>query len=111
MFKSQNGGASWSDVNGTFLTNTDVLALAVDPLTPGTLYAGTDSGAVYKSTNGGDTWEAASEGLGDVRYVSALAIDPQHPINLYAGTSEGVFKSTNGAVPGAWPTPVWALSM
>ena len=40
VFKSTNGGANWSAAN-TGLTNTDVRALAIDPATPTTLYAGT----------------------------------------------------------------------
>lgn len=48
MFKSTNGGANWSAAN-TGLTKTDVRALAIDPATPATLYAGTDGG-VFKTT-------------------------------------------------------------
>ena len=40
MFKSTNGGENWSAVN-TGLTDTYVNALAIDPATPTTLYAGT----------------------------------------------------------------------
>ena len=43
MFKSTNGGGSWSAVN-TGLTNPYVHALAIDPATTGTLYAGTTGG-------------------------------------------------------------------
>jgi hypothetical protein len=46
VFKSTNGGANWSAVN-TGLTNTDVRALAIDPTTPTTLYAGTYGGGVF----------------------------------------------------------------
>ena len=46
----------------TGLTNTDVLALAIDPATPATLYAGT-GGGVFKSTNGGGEWGAVNTGL------------------------------------------------
>ena len=53
MFKSTNGGATWSAVN-TGLTDTYVNALAIDPATPATLYAGTWGGGVFKSTNGGE---------------------------------------------------------
>jgi hypothetical protein len=49
VFKSTNGGASWSAVN-TGLTNTSVLALAIDPLTPSTVYAGTNGGGVFVSS-------------------------------------------------------------
>src|SRR3989449_3553889 len=69
-------------------------ALAIDPLTPTTLYAGT-SGGVFKSTDGGASWSASG-----LINVSALAIDPLTPTTLYAGTSVfgGVFKSTDGGV-------------
>ena len=40
-------------------------ALAIDPVTPTTLYAGTDGGGVFKSTNGGGNWSAVNTGLTD----------------------------------------------
>ena len=83
MFKSTNGGADWSAVN-IGLTNYYVYALAIDPATPSTLYAGTDGG-VFKSTNGGAAWSAFNTGLTNP-YVHALAIDPATPGTLYAGT-------------------------
>ena len=66
MFKSTNGGGNWSAVN-TGLTATDVHALAIDPATPATLYAGTDGGGVFKSTNGGGDWSAVNTGLTSYR--------------------------------------------
>jgi hypothetical protein len=84
----------------------DVLALAIDPITPTTLYAGTSDpagsgrGGVYKSTNGGASWTAVNTGLGQFPTVYALAIDPSIPTTLYAGTIDAVFKSTNGG--GSW---------
>ena len=72
-----------------------VHALAIDPVTPTTLYAGTDGGGVFKSTDGGGNWSAINTGLTNT-YVYALAIDPVTPTTLYAGTYDGVFKSTDG---------------
>ena len=72
-----------------------VYALAIDPATPSTLYAGTGGGGVFKSTNGGAAWSAVNTGLTST-VVNALAIDPVTPSTLYAGTRDGgVFKSTN----------------
>ena len=69
-----------------------IYTLAVDPVTPTILYAGT-GGGVFKSTDGGGTWSAFNTGLTDL-YVWALAIDPQTPTSLYAGTyRSGVFKT------------------
>ena len=73
----------------------NIEALAIDPHTPATVYAGNDAG-VFKSTNGGENWTAINTGLTNA-YVYALAIDPKTPATVYAGTiGDGVFKSTNG---------------
>jgi len=99
VFKSTNGGGSWSAVN-TGLTDTYGRALAIDPTTPATLYAGTEGG-VFKSTDGGGNWSAVNTGLPLYTSFYTLAIDPTTPATLYAGTSGGgVFKSTNGG--GSW---------
>jgi photosystem II stability/assembly factor-like uncharacterized protein len=71
-----------------------VSALAINPQTPDTLYAGIWSGGVYKSTNGGANW--VNTGV----VANALAINPQTPDTLYAGSGSypglGVYKSTDG---------------
>ena len=64
----------------------NVIALAIDPVTPATLYAGTYVGGVFKSTNGGATWRTADAGLASTT-VSALAIDSATPATVYAGTN------------------------
>ncbi len=73
----------------------EIYALAIDPASPATLYAGAWMGGVFKSTNSGTTWTVANTGLTDWQ-VNALAIDPATPRTLYVGTDDGgVFKSTN----------------
>src|SRR5206468_3479505 len=81
VFKSANGGASWSAANFG-LTAADVRALAVDPRNPSTVYAGTNGAGVFKSTNGGASWSAANSGL-TATDVHALAVDPQSPSTVY----------------------------
>src|SRR5262249_18190892 len=66
--------------------------LAVDPLTPTTLYAGTSGSGVFKSIDGGGSWSAVNAGLTNP-LVTALAIDPQSPSILYVGTNGGDFKT------------------
>src|SRR5215831_14233667 len=95
VFKTINGGSSWSSVN-VGLTNTNVSALAIDPWTPTTLYAGTSGSGVFKSIDAGGSWRAINDGLTD-SYVTTLAVDPQTPSTIYIGTSgSGVFKTTDG---------------
>lgn len=117
VFKSKNGGGTWVAAS-TGLTPCPpstmtpssappcVMALAIDPLTPSTLYAGTEEG-VFKTTDGGLTWAASRTGLpkpvlfGGPQFdrVATLAIDAMTPTTLYAGFRHrnwGVFKSEDG---------------
>ena len=92
VFKSINGGDSWSSVGG--LTNVQIPSLAIDPTNSQTIYAGPeDSG--FKSTDGGNSWRTMDSGLPHIR-ISALVIDPANPKTIFAVNQEGLFKSTNG---------------
>ena len=51
MFKSLDAGDNWSAVNSG-LTSTYLFALAIDPTTPSTLYAGSGGGGVFELTQG-----------------------------------------------------------
>jgi hypothetical protein len=69
-------------------------ALAIDPETASTIYAGT-TGGVFKSTDAGVRWSPTNAGLpGPTNfienggpYVHALAIDLQNSATVYAGIS------------------------
>ena len=52
---------AWSAINNG-LTNKNVYTLAIDPLIPSTLYAGTQGG-VFKSADWGGSWSAINSGL------------------------------------------------
>jgi len=63
------------------------MALAIDPVVPAALYAGTASG-VFASADGAKSWTAANDGLpieanGHVGPLSALVVDPAGTV--YAG--------------------------
>ena len=85
MFKSTNGGASWTAINSG-LTNNWVNALAIDALSPNNVYLGTNGG-VFKSRTGG--WSSINDaGIVDAA-VHALAIDRVVTATVYAGTYGG----------------------
>jgi photosystem II stability/assembly factor-like uncharacterized protein len=103
IFKSTNGGSDWSKVLTHYYW---FYSLAIDPVSPQTVYAGT-IGTLYKSTDGGANWSEANSGL-PTASIRALAIDPQNPQTIYAGTDgfrhdtrlpiPGIYRSTNGGV-------------
>jgi Tol biopolymer transport system component/photosystem II stability/assembly factor-like uncharacterized protein len=125
IFKTTNGGSSWSAVNNNLLLPyTDnvgrlpfVVTLAVDPITPTTVYAGAANGAVgnaypltaiLKTTDGGANWTAQSTGFNSLTStISALVIDPVNPANVYAGTSGDIEGFITKLTPGN-PTPLFS---
>jgi photosystem II stability/assembly factor-like uncharacterized protein len=98
IFKSTDSGDTWSIANSG-LPCVTVYTMAVDPLTPGTLYAGTDRG-VFKSTDGGENW-VVPNGIITLLGAFSLAIHPDNSSIIYAaggsinGGGHGVLKSTD----------------
>jgi FG-GAP-like repeat/FG-GAP repeat len=93
-YKTSDGGKTW--IASTGLPK-DVLTLALDPASPGIVYAGTSIG-VFKSVNGGVSWNITGSDLPSAP-IRALAIDPRHPTTIYAAPEHGgVFKSLNGGL-------------
>src|SRR5260370_6869161 len=81
------------------LTNLTIPALAIDPVTPSTLYAGTFAGGVFKSSDEGASWISMNTGL-TVARITSLAIDPATPSTIYAGptiASRADFKTPDRA--------------
>ncbi len=60
VWQTTNGGTSWANATGT-LPAAPVYGLAISPLSPQTIYAGTDVG-VFASDNGGTTWSTTNIG-------------------------------------------------
>jgi hypothetical protein len=107
VYKSTNAGGAWTRASAG-IEEQLVRAVAIDPSTPATVYAGAcydvvygfrTGGGVFKSTDAAGTWTAVNTGLTDL-CVGSLAIDPSNPTTLYAGTGGGVFKSIDAG--GTW---------
>ena len=90
MFKSTDGGASWTDIISAINTNASryMYSVAIDPTDHNRVYAG--GSYFYRSTDAGSSWT-------QVRSMNArcIGIDPQNPQNLSAGSYSTVYTSTN----------------
>lgn len=82
VFRTNNGGATWTDISGG-LPNIPVNDILVDPDVPGALYLATDVG-VYESADNSLTWVPLGTGLPNVA-VTSLRLHPPSRI-LRAGT-------------------------
>ena len=98
IFKTRDEGKTWKNVSKG-MTHSRVISLAVDPLLPANVYAGTKGDAVFKSFSGGQRWRARRAGLASVTITSVvheLKFVPGSSQHLFAATSMGVFETENG---------------
>jgi photosystem II stability/assembly factor-like uncharacterized protein len=77
-----------------------VFTVAVDPVNPKVLYAGSFRG-MFKSTDAGASWTLLTTGLPEIAMVHHLSINPHNPLEIYACTGSEfgggqVLKSTDG---------------
>ncbi len=97
IYKSRDGAQTWENLSKG-MTHSRVISMAVDPVLPATVYAGTKGDAVFKSYDGGQRWASQRAGLDDVTITSVVnqfVFDPHDNTHLYAATTMGVFETTN----------------
>lgn len=117
VFATTDGGATWRPAANGLPAN-DVASLAVDPASPGTVYAAvqlnlnkahaTDgvvktAGAIFKTTDAGQTWIEIWSGSG----VDKVAVDPKRPTTLYAAGWTGGRYAAHVARCGHHPACYW----
>ena len=123
IWKTTNGGTSWDDI-GRDLASLTYGAIAIDPMHPDTVYAGSgeaiyfalpnhteDSRGLYKSVNGGQTWMQITDGFGVNTIFADLEVSPYNSdvvIGALASgglfrykadfPNEGIWKSSNAGI-------------
>jgi hypothetical protein len=118
IFKSNDGGATWTQMNDASLTpDMNVLDIAIDPSDSDIVYAAANVYGVFKTTDGGQSWAAKNSGIVHNQAsfpntswgANSIAIDPSDPDIVYVGVSNvnsidvlegpdhpGFYKSTDG---------------
>jgi photosystem II stability/assembly factor-like uncharacterized protein len=93
LFRSVAEDRSWRRI-GTGIRSSRVLTLAIDPVNPEAVLAGTDGG-VRCSADSGRTWTSCpSEALSNAM-VGGIAFDPANPSRVLASAC-GIFVSADG---------------
>ena len=92
VYKSRDGGGTWERFPS--FSARRVTTLAIAPLLPATIYAGTMGDAVYKSTDGGQHWLPHNVGLKEhVSFVNQFVFHPALSEKIYIGTTVGAFHT------------------
>jgi photosystem II stability/assembly factor-like uncharacterized protein len=95
IFKSVNGGKSWTRLTSTAGNSSFryVNRIIVDPLYPDTVVVATNSG-IFRTENGGDSWTTALSGVGRVQQVIA---NPSNFNTQFAAVNgDGIYRSRDG---------------
>lgn len=93
LYRSTDAGQAWTRLSGG-LPDDVIKALAIDPASPGTVYAGSDANGLLRSDDRGQSWVPVNQGLGSLS-VRQVVVEPTDPSTLYAGTAKGVYRSTD----------------
>lgn len=110
VYKSADGGTSWSQVNTGLGSTLNITSIAIGATynsgtgtyvvtSPSLVFVGTSNGGIFKSTIGGTSWTAVNTGLSDSNIID-LKIDQSQATqgsftDIYAATPSGVFRSSD----------------
>lgn len=87
IWKSTNGGDSWSQAGASFGQANKIL---IDPTTPSTIWVASDAG-LYKSVNSGSNWTNMQSGN-----ITDVALKPGSPQTVYCVSPDNFYYSNNG---------------
>jgi len=119
LYRSDDGGTRWRLLD-TPMSGSMVWSLAVDPVDPNVMFAGTGTPStpgVYRSTDAGKSWEPLPVEISEdcpnvgIPRVTGIAVDPTDHRNVWVGLEvDGVRCSRDGGdtwtkVNGAIPNP------
>ena len=91
LYKSMNGGATWSEVTDLFGASTSVNAICFDPLNGKRVLVAADSGA-WISEDDGVSWVAPSQTVA----MTSIVPNSGKAGQFFAGSKDGVWMSDDG---------------
>lgn len=80
-------GRSWQEIGPRNIAGR-VLSVALDPVDPEVIWAGSAGGGLWRSGDFGQTWQQMGGDHLPSLWIGALAVDPRNPQVLYMGTGE-----------------------
>lgn len=102
LYRTINGGSTWTNITGTLPVGTNnITYVSVKHNDPNTVWVSMgnyNSSKVYQTTNGGSTWASISTGLPSIPVMCVIQNRQNTAVNeLYAGTDAGVYVKSGSA--------------
>ncbi len=89
------GAGRWLK-SSTGLDGGRVIVLAINPVDPATIYAGTSGASLFRSRDGGGHWSPVRQGLPEGEGIRELVIAPSDPARLYIEvTNQEFYRSSD----------------
>ena len=104
LFRTVDGGTTWTAC-GTLpaqTTQPEVISIAIDPVTPTTLYVSASRHGVFRSVNNGGSWKDINSELTRNQLCWEIAVDPKTPTTVYTATQSYVCRSMDSGT--TWTT-------
>jgi photosystem II stability/assembly factor-like uncharacterized protein len=113
IWKTTDGGATWSDLSGS-MNRLTFGAIAIDPINPANIYAGTgesrwffnnvtfEGDGLYTSTDAGATWTHITNGFGSFTQFADIQVSPFMPNIVIAALGSGHWNLGNNWNEGIW---------
>jgi hypothetical protein len=112
LYRTTNGGSSWSVVSGSWGSSDDVTAIGWSPTTTSTCYivtvtsGGSTSFSLWKSTDSGASFSSYTHGISSGRRIVKILVDPKvsdgEKVYVVSGSDQGLngnkelYKADNG---------------
>ena len=98
VFRSMDGGNSWSEILPSF---TNAIEIVIDHQNPNVVFIGCSFGGMLKSLNGGDNWQPMNNGLpSDDLTVENILLHPDDSQIVYITAGGELYRSSDGG--GNW---------
>jgi photosystem II stability/assembly factor-like uncharacterized protein len=97
VYRSADNGATWTFAGTGLGPDSSACHLAVDPVRPNVVWAGTGTG-LFKSENSGTSWVLRGPSFHGFKAIAAVAVDPKHPSTILAALQvySPLFRSQDG---------------
>ncbi|PID92535.1 MAG: hypothetical protein CSA96_02845 [Bacteroidetes bacterium] len=108
LFKTTNGGETWTKLNTTGIPTTDIFQkVLIHPTSSSIVFALTTKG-IYKSTNSGESWSQVGTYLTDKSHIYyEMAFKPDSPSTIYVSGRNTLYVSTNTGA--SWTSKIGSL--